>query len=57
MTKVLCGFEECLFCKDYDPDEEVGICSKEEICLDEAVEDVIIGCPDSYTVVTKELEE
>ena len=39
MTKVLCGFKDCVFIKDYDPDEEIGVCSKEEIVLDEAVED------------------
>ena len=47
MTKVLCGFKECVFIKDYDPNEGVGICSKEEIVLDERVEDIFVGCPDT----------
>ena len=47
MTKVLCSFRECVFIKDYDSDEEIGICSKEEIVLDEAVEDICVGCPDA----------
>lgn len=47
MTKVLCGFKNCIFIKDYDPNEDVGVCSKEEIVLDERVEDVFIGCPNA----------
>lgn len=56
MTKVLCGFPLCKYIKNYDSNEGVGVCSKEEICLDEAVEDIFCGCPDSEFDIEKELE-
>lgn len=40
MTKVLCDFKKCIYNRN-------GVCTKEVIDLDERVEDVFVGCPDS----------
>lgn len=40
MTMVYCGFIDCIYNKDKE-------CNKDEIYLDELVEDIIIGCPDA----------
>lgn len=45
MSKVLCVFDECKWCKRYD--EDYGVCQRDEITLDSRVYDVMFGCPDS----------
>ena len=44
MTMVYCGFTDCIHNKDKE-------CNKDEIYLDEQVEDIIIGCPDAESEV------
>lgn len=40
MTLVYCEFTDCIFNKN-------GICTKDEIWLDENVSNIDIGCPDA----------
>lgn len=40
MSKVLCGFRECIYNQD-------RVCTKDVINLDERVEDIFVGCPDT----------
>ena len=45
MVEVYCTFDECIYYKPHD--EEYGICTKDHITLDDRVDDVMFGCPDS----------
>lgn len=44
-TRVRCTFKECQHIRDVD-EEGYGICSKDEITLDDFVESIDCGCPD-----------
>ena len=46
MTRVICTFHQCKHLTDID-DEGYGICGKEEITLDERVDNIFVGCPDA----------
>lgn len=45
MTKVICSYVDCKYLKDVDGG--YGICGKDEITLDEAVDMIFVGCPDA----------
>ena len=40
MTTVHCAYEECIYNQDTE-------CTKDEIYLDDSVEDILVGCPDA----------
>lgn len=46
MTTVRCSFDRCIY---YDPagDGYLGICQRDEIILDDAVQEILCGCPDA----------
>lgn len=50
MTRVICGFDGC---KYWTKGEYLGICMKNEIILDEAVDGIFVGCPDAEWDYTK----
>lgn len=45
MTKVYCNFKECHYISQWA--DTMGICIKDEIILDDAVEAIMFGCPDA----------
>ena len=47
MTKVFCGFQECIFCKEWDKENLEGVCTKDCIHLDNEIENIYVGCPDA----------
>lgn len=53
MVKVFCDFIDCLY-------NEHAECNKEEIYLDDRVNDIFIGCPDAewsaYDCMNNEVE-
>ena len=45
MTKVYCGFKECKYMSQWI--DTLGVCTKDEIILDDSVYDIMYGCPDA----------
>ncbi len=56
MTTVRCSFDRCIYCKSAE-DGYLGICKKDEIVLDDAVQTLLCGCPDGEWIDKVEDDE
>ena len=46
MTTVRCSFDRCVYCEPAK-DGYLGICQRHEIVLDDAVQEILCGCPEA----------
>lgn len=58
MTDVYCTFKNCIYWKkDTENSWDIGICTKDFILLDDAVNDIMFGCPDAEWIDEEEEDD